>query len=483
MNSMPSIEFRKKLTCLAVVSTAVVLLGGCAVGPDFERPKTPEVKSFTRPDSDTGQAASEPKQVIPDKWWTAYHSDRINVLVERALEHNPNIDAGLANLKQAQEYVTAQRGLYYPQVQAGYGVSRQNSGQVLASPLNTGDSIYTLHTAQVNVSFVPDVFGGNRRQVESLQAYSDSQKYQLEALRLTIATNVVNAAIQEQLFVEQVAVVQEAIQAAKDQVQHTQIMLGNGYSSRIDLAQQEAAYAQAVAMLPPLKKQLELTRDLLAVLCGDYPESQPLAEGAQTIATPEELPRILPSQLVAHRPDVRAAEEMLHSTHALIGVAVANMLPQFSLTAGVAFTGPSADGLFSGDNQTWGILGSITAPLFSAGTLSARKRAAEQAAMAARAQYKNVVLTAFQNVADVLYALDADNQFLKAALDAETANLRVLTLTEQQFASGYVSRPQLLTARQAWLTAKLAQVSARAAYLGDTAGLYQALGGGWVESK
>lgn len=473
---------QNRLIPAAALSAALVWLGGCAVGPDFDRPKTPEVKSFTRPDSGIVGSAPAASQEIPEKWWAAYHSERINVLVARALEHNPSIDAGIANLKQAQEYVTAQRGLYFPQVQAGYGVSRQNSGQVLASPLSTGDTVYTLHTAQVNVSFVPDVFGGNRRQVESLQASADSQKYQLEALRVTIASNVVNAVIQEQLLMEQVSVVQEAIQAAQDQVQHTQALLSNGYSSRIDLAQQEAAYAQVVAMLPPLKKQLDLTRDLLAVLCGDLPESQPLTEASQIIDTPGELPHILPSQLVAHRPDVRAAEEMLHSTHALIGVAVANMLPQFSLTAGVAFTGPSADGLFSDANQTWGLLGGITAPLFSAGTLSARKRAAEQAALAAQAQYKSVVLAAFQNVADVLYALDADSKFMQAAQDSETANQRVLTLTEQQFTAGYVSRPQLLAARQAWLTAKMSRVAARAAYLGDTAALFQALGGGWAET-
>lgn len=482
MKIKPNKAMNKSVRAVAVL-VLIGVLGGCAVGPDFAPPQQPEVKSFTRPDVQSNTSVQTSPNSVSNQWWEVYGSDRINTLVKLALNHNPNIEAGVSNLKQAQEYVTAQRGLYFPQIQAGYSVGRQNSGTVLSSPLVSGDSLFTLRTGQLNIGFVPDIFGANQRQVESLQAYADSQKYQLDALKITIATNVASSVIQEQLLLEQISALKDALGTAKDQLSHTRRMFESGYASRIDLAQQEAAYAQMSAMLPPLNKQLELTKDLLSVLCGSYPENPMGIEQAHQIATPEHLPNMVPSQLVSHRPDVRAAEELLHSTHALIGVAVANMLPQISLSAGVAYTGPSAAGLFTNDNKSWGILGAITAPLFSAGTLSARKRAAEQAALAAQSQYKNVVLTAFQNVADVLYTLDADKKSWEISEAAENANLKILDLTDQQYKTGYASGPQLLAAKQAWLTAKVNELSARSSYLLDTVALYQALGGGWKDSN
>jgi NodT family efflux transporter outer membrane factor (OMF) lipoprotein len=472
----------RKSAAVGLSFLGFAMLSGCAVGPDYVAPVLPQTTQYTRADTIAESAAMKTIEVS-DQWWNAYESPRINQLIHLALIHNPNIEGGMANLKQAQEYVTAQRGLYFPQIQGGFSLNKQNSGKVIASPLVSGDSLFNLRTAQLNVSFTPDIFGANQRQVESLQAYADSQKYQLEALKITIASNVATAVIQEQLLLEQMMIMQEALDSAKEQLAHTQRLLANGYASGVDLAQQEATYAQMAAMLPPLHKQLELTRDVLAVLCGQYPQSELIKGQPQSIATPKTLPFTVPSQLVASRPDVKAAEELLHSTHALIGVAVANMLPQINLSAGVSYSGPSASNLFGSDNKSWSVLGGLTAPLFTAGTLSARKRAAEQAASAAQSQYKSVVLNAFQNVADTLYSLDADQRSLDVAYKGEKANQDIYILTQKQFKNGYVSAIQLLGTKQNWLTAKANSLNARMNYLMDTVALFQAMGGGWRASS
>ena len=478
ISTIPSALTRWYVLCIS--GFAALHLAGCTVGPDYHRPEAPPVVSLTRQPTDAMRTA------VPDEisreWWEVYGSPRINTLVKQALIRNPNVEVGIANLKAAQEIVNAQRGLFFPSVQAGYSASRQNSGSVLSPTLNSGDTLFNLHTAQLSVGFVPDVFGANRRQVESLEAAASGQQYQLEALKITLASNVVGAAIQERGLTEQIGIVEKTIQVADEQLKQLKGLNTSGYSSGLDVAQQQVAYVQTVALLPPLQKQLEQTRNLLAVLCGQFPAQQLPGGTLDEIHVPTALPHILPSSLVNRRPDVQAAQEQLHASHAQIGVAVANMLPQISLSANLAYNNNVLAGLFSTANKSWGLLGGLTQPLFSGGALSARKRAAEATAESARAQYQIVVHTAFQNVADTLYALEADGRSVTAAREVEAANQQLVGHTERQFGQGYISRIVLLGAQQSFLQAQLARVASNATYLGDTVSLYQALGGGWVGS-
>ena len=469
-----SIRSARRFT--AGLSFFLLVLAGCTVGPDYRRPEAPLVGSFTRRPTEAMRTAASSD--IARQWWKAYESPHINLLVEQALRRNPNIEAGAANLRAAQEMVNAQRGLFYPSVQAGYNAARQNSGNVLASPLSSNTTLFNLHTAQVNIGFVPDVFGGNRRQVESLQASASGQQYQLDALKITIASNVVAAAIQEHQLTEQIVITEKAIRIAAEQLRQLKGLQTSGYSSGLDVAQQQVAYVQTVALLPPLHKQIEQTRNLLAVLCGELPERQLAGAALDDIQVPAMLPTILPSSLIERRPDVQAAQEQLHASHALIGVAVANLLPQVSLSANLAYSNNLLAGLLSNANQSWGLLGGLTQPLFAGGALSARKREAEASAEAAFSQYQNVVLAAFQNVADTLYAIEADDRSLAAARDLELANRHLLEHSQRQLAQGYVSRLVFLAAQQSLLQSELNRVVSKATYLSDTAALYQALGGG-----
>jgi NodT family efflux transporter outer membrane factor (OMF) lipoprotein len=465
-----------------------VCCAGCAVGPDYQRPALPTPTQYTREPADAtlGSGTARPQALATDgaiaqTWWRVFGSDALNDRVQLALAHNPDLDAAVAALRQAQENVAAQRATYFPSAQLNYTPSRQRDAVgTLAPTLASNATYYTLHTAQLNIAYAPDVFGLNRRTIESLQAQADNQQFQLEAARLTLASNVVNAAIQEASLRAQIEATVAVISAETHAlaILHDQARLG--YASGLDLAAQESALAQARQALPGLQKQLQQNRDLLAVLCGQSPDQGGAPEfDLEHLTLPLTLPLKLPSQLVQQRPDVRAAEANVHAASAQVGVALANRLPQFALSASYGGSSTSFTRMFTDDNVFWVLAGSVTQSVFDFGALRHRQRAAEAALQQSAAQYRSVVLAAFQNVADTLYAIDSDARALAAADDAERAAERTLDLTQKQQQLGYVNALTLINAQQAFQQARITRIQAQAARLSDTAALIQALGGGW----
>jgi len=467
----------------AAALLAALACTGCAVGPDFQRPQAPVVDSYTRaplPAMNTSAALKVDRQ-----WWTAFGSPALNALVERAFQHNPSIASAQAALRQAQESTAAQWGSYFPIIQAGYTPGRQKNAVGTISPtLTSGAPLYTLHTAQLSISYAPDVFGLNRRTVESLGAQEETQRYQLQAAYLTLASNVVAAAIQQAALNAQIHATEAVIAAAAQSLASLHRQAELGFATGLDVAAQETALAQAQLSLPPLLKQLEQTRDLLAVLTGSFPSQGGVDDIAlEALQLPATLPASLPSQLVDQRPDVRAAEAQMHAASAQVGVAAANRLPQLSISALYGGSATQFSKMFSDDNKFWGLTGNVTQTVFDFGTLLHRKRAADAALDQAAAQYRSVVLSAFQNVADTLYALDADAKSLSASVAAEVAARKTLDMTQQQLALGFVNALVLLNAEQAYQQASIARIQAQATRYTDTAALFQALGGGWEGEK
>ncbi|WP_130618346.1 efflux transporter outer membrane subunit [Dyella amyloliquefaciens] len=476
----------------SVLATTLAVCAGCAVGPDYQRPSTPTPARFTREalgdtagSQNGGTQQWTSSEAISQTWWEVFGSEALNARVQRALAHNPDLDAAMAALRQAQENVAAQRATFFPSAQLGYAPSRQRDAVGTLSPtLTAGSTYYTLHTAQLSISYAPDVFGLNRRTVESLQAQADNQRFQLEAARLSLAANVVNTAIQEASLRAQIDATNTVIDAQTRAlaILHDQARLG--YASALDVAAQESALAQARQALPGLQKQLQQNRDLLAVLCGDTPDQAGALEfDLEHLTLPVALPQAVPSQLVTQRPDVRAAEESVHDASAQVGVALANRLPQLTLSGAYGGSATSFTRMFTDDNIFWVLAGSVTQTVFDFGALKHKQRAAEAALQQSAAQYRGVVLGAFQNVADTLYAIDSDARALAAADDAEKAAQRTLTLTQKQQQLGYVNSLALINAQQAYEQARISRVQAQAARLSDTAALIQALGGGWQDSS
>jgi NodT family efflux transporter outer membrane factor (OMF) lipoprotein len=468
---------------------AALLLSGCEVGPNFQHQAAPADAGYTQEKpadpiatasvaSGTAQSFAIGKD-IQGEWWTLFHSDPLDRLVRRALQANPNVDAAQAALRQAKENAYAGEGALLPSANASFQPERERlSGAAFGFPgLN---ETLSLVTAQLNVSYALDVFGGTRRQIESLKAQADYQRFELEATYLSLTSNVVAAAVNEASLRGQIAATLEIIKADSDQLNLVRQQFTIGSASRADVLQQQATLAQSRATLPPLRKQLAQEHDQLAALVGGFPNQDLGASFDLTgLQLPIELPVSLPSQLVEQRPDVRAAEAQFHAASASLGVAIANQLPQFSITGSVGTEALGFANLFTPATGVWSIAGGITQTLFDAGTLLHKKRAAAAALDQAAAQYRGTVITAFQNVADALRALQYDADTLHEQAAAEQAASDSYALARVQFSAGSLSYLNLLNADRTWQQARLALVQAEAARLADTAALFQALGGGW----
>src|SRR3984893_5557151 len=482
---------RRRLSCIAVAPIAA-LLGACAVGPDFERPAPPDVDRYTpeplaQQTSSADVAGGAVQRFvqdldIPRQWWSLFHSPPLNALVEQALKNNPTLPAAQAALHPAWENVYAAQGAFFPAAVASYSPSRNKTATgVVFTAASSGPPNFTLHTSQVVVSYAPDAFGWTRRQVESLMATAEFQGFQVEATYLTLTSNVVAAAVQKASLRGQVAATEEIIKIETEALGILQKQFELGQVAGADVAAVEATLAQAQATLPPLQKQLAVQRDLLTALIGRFPSQEPTEKfELAALQLPQDLPVSLPSKLVVQRPDVRSAEAQLHAASALIGVAIAAQLPQFTLTANAGTTANQIGQLFiTPGTAFWTVAGNAAQTIFDAGTLLHKKRAADAAFDEAAAMYRSTVITAFQNVADALHALKSDADTLKAAYAAERAAFKSLEIARRQLELGAIHYLALLTAENTYQTALIALVQARAARYADTAALFQALGGGW----
>ena len=464
-------------------------LAACAVGPDFAPPTLPAVAGYTpertpaaTASADVAGGATQKFDIgrdIPGDWWKVFRSKELDALIAEALRANPSLQAAQATLWQAKENLYAQAGVLLPNIDANSSATRQQF-----SPATFGGagapSIFNLYQATVNVSYAPDVFGGKRRQIEASEALAEYQRFELEATYLTLTSNVVTAAVQVASLRGQIEATQEILKAETDQLQVVRNQFTLGAAARADVLTQESEVATTRATLPPLQKQLEQQLHILLALTGRFPsEYRGDHLRLASFHLPTRLPLSLPSQLVEQRPDVRAAEQQLHQASAQIGVAIANRLPQFNLTADYGSAALTTATLFTPQTAIWSVAASGTQPLFHGFTLLHQERAAKAAFDAADAQYRNTVLGAFQNVADALRALQIDARTVVAQQEAVRAASATLDLSRTQYKLGAITYITLLNAQRSYAQARLALVQAQAARFADTAALYQALGGGW----
>ena len=467
------------------------LVAGCAVGPDFTAPAAPHGAAFVPTGRLPAQTAAAPVAGgqaqrfvdgldIPGQWWTLFQSPELNALVKQALANSPTLEAAQAALRQANETVAAQRGSYFPGVAGSGGAQRQKSSGAAFGLPGLGSSIYTLNSASVNVSYTLDAFGGVRRQVEALQAQSEYQQFALEASYLSLTANLVTAAVSEASLRAQLKATEDIARSQQQQLNITQRRVTAGAASRADVLQQQATVQATLATLPMLRSQIAQERNQLAAYVGALPGDYTGGSfSLDSLTLPADLPLTLPSKFVEQRPDVRQYSALLHEATAQIGVATANMLPQITLSGSYGGEAGRFSNIFTPESVVWSLAASVTQPIFKGGQLLHQRRAALSAAQQAAANYRATVITAFQNVSNTLYALQADADALAAQSGAERAAGESLTLVQMQYKSGAASYVQVLSAEQSYQTAAVALVKARAQRYADTAALFQALGGGW----
>ena len=467
---------------------ACLALAGCAAGPDFTPPAAPAVTTYTAepltPTVATPDVAGGDAQTfiagadLSADWWTLFHSQALDDLIAQSLAANHDLKAAQAALTAAHENTLAQRGAYRPSVSAGLSATHTRATDPQAP--GEGASEYSLFTPQVSISYTPDLFGLNRRTVESLEAQEQSTRYQMAATYVTLTANVANAAIQAASLQSQIDATRQLIDINAKITDTLGYQVSKGYASQGDLAAQQTQAAQVAATLPPLLTQLAQQRDLLAVLTGRFPgEAQPDTPDLSSLTLPQDLPLSLPSDLVEQRPDVLQAEADLHAASAAIGVAAANRLPSLQLTGDIGNSALTLHDAFGPGAGFWDMGAALTAPIYQGGTLLHQERAAKAAYVQAGEQYRGTVLTAFENVADTLAALEHDAEALKAAADADAAAGASLDIAQRQTQDGYADNLSLLNAEQAAQQTRIALIQAQASRYADTVALYQALGGGW----
>jgi len=466
----------------------MMALAGCTVGPDFHSPASPEIDRYTATSlpketvatAVTGGAAQhlDFTRKLSAEWWKMFGSPELNALIEDGLAKNPSLTAAEAAVTEARENLHAAGGtLLYPNVDATLSASRQ---KLSGASVGGAGRRYSLLNASVDVSYTLDAFGSSRRQLEGLRALVDYQRFQYEATYLTLTANLVTTAIQEASLAAQIITTDDIVAAETRQLSVIEKQFELGAVSKASVLTQRSELAKTRATLPPLKKQLAVTRHALAALTGRLPGEGGLPVfHLDSLHLPETLPVSLPSALVRQRPDIRASEALFHQASAGVGVATANLYPQITLSGGYGVESSSLGDMFTNQNTVWNLGAGLLQPLFHGGELKAKRRAAVAAYKQAAAQYRMTVLYAFQNVADVLRALDSDAQTLRAQAEAEAAARANLDLTQRQFQLGAVNYLTLLVAQRDYQQGRIGLITARAQRYADTAALFQALGGGW----
>jgi len=475
-----------------LVALGAAAFAGCAVGPDYQRPAPPAVASYTAAEALPLGTATAPGiggaaqrflsgAEIPARWWELFRSEALDRWIREALANSPTLGAAEATLRRSQEIRRARSGELLPGVDANVSASRQKPSGAFSGQPNANINPFTLYNASVNVSYTLDLFGGTRRDLEALQAQVDYQGFQLEGAYLTLASNIVTAALQEASLRGQLQATRDILSTQEEQLGLIEKQFELGGIARTDVLAQRASLAQSRAALPPLEKRLAQTRHLLAVLAGRFPgDAADLPEfHLEDFRLPEELPVSLPSSLVRQRPDIRSAEELLHAASARVGVATANLYPQFTLSARYGTESAQIGDLFRPGTAVWGIGAGLLQPIFHGGALEATRRAEVAGFDQAVAQYRGTVLAAFRDVADVLRALEYDAMTVKAQGEAEAAARETLDIAKKQVRYGATSNLSLLDAQRQYHLARILLVQAQAGRFADTAALFQALGGGW----
>ena len=468
---------------------AAAALASCAVGPNFHQPNPPDASGYLHPSSDIAPVRPEARDVqnispgaeLAGEWWQLFHSAQLDEVVRAAIAASPTLVAANATLAGAREEVTVARGALLPGVNATAGAQRAGAGAIREPGTGATANLYSIG---LSTSYNLDIFGGTRRAVEQQQALADFQRIELAAAYLTLTGNLVDEVLIIASTRLQIATTEELIASDRKNLALTQRAFDVGTVPRSDVLTADTQLAADLTQLPSLHKQLDQAYDALAVLAGRAPsEWQVRPFDIEQFTPPRDIPLSLPARLVRQRPDVLAAEMQLHAASAAIGVAIAQELPNISLSASITREALRAADLFHQFDTLWAVGGSLTQPLFKGGALRAQVRAARDTFRAEAATYQAVVLEALGQVADDLWALQYDAQTLTVDRHSMDVAFESLKLQQQSYSVGTTTVLNLIAAERTYAQARLSYVNSRVQQLTDSASLLTALGGGWWNDK
>ena len=484
---MDAMMERKPQVGLAAATVIAILLAGCTVGPHFRPPPPPTVTTYDRapePSQTVNSAGAagaaqhlNPAMDVPAQWWTLFHSPQLDRLVREALANSPTLAQASARLKQAQEESNARTGATkYPSVNATVSAQREQVDLATFGVPFPSPPPFSLLNGSVAVSYALDLFGATRRLIEGLNAQVEYQRWQLQGARQMLAGNVVSAAIRQAQLNSQIQISRQVLALQQHQLNITEQRVQAGGIPTYEINRQRTLVEQTRAGIPPLEQQLAVVNHQLAVLIGKTPAAAQIDSiSLDSLQLPQEMPLSVPSSLVHQRPDIRAAESLLHQASTNVGVATANMYPQIVLSGSIGGIGTN----FTSGSEVWNVGASLAQPIFNGGALRAEKRKAVAAYEEAGSGYQQTVLHAFREVADALRAIENDAQTLQARTEAATQAEVTYQIASQRFNAGGISQLSLLDAQRQYEQTLLERATSAANRYTDSASLFQALGGGW----
>ena len=480
-----------------IVLLALAALSGCAVGPDFLRPRPPTVETYLPSQAPVlgPTGGDEPAQrlrigaAVAADWWTLFHAESLDRVVQQAIADNRTLAAAKLTLAQAQQAVIQARGGLYPQIDAAASAERQRTSanranQSTGARPGGGSQTFNLFSVGPTVSYDLDAFGGTARFIEQQEALADNQRYQLAAAYLTLTGNCVTEAIAIASLRTQIAAVREIVDDDEKNLDLVRRQAAAGKAADTDILAADSQLANDRTQLSPLEQQLGAANDALSILVGQFPSRWQAPDFDLTDFTlPADLPLTVPSELVRQRPDILAAESTLHADSAAIGVATARLYPDITLSGGIGNQSSAVSNLIDRSSLFWNLAASLTTPMFHGGALDAQKQEAVDTFQASAATYQQTVLQAFGQVADTLHALTNDAELIndeRAAIDASAASLKLQRLS---YAAGKINILQLLDAERVYQQARLGYAKAEAQRHQDSAQLFLAMGGGWWNAR
>lgn len=455
----------------AVGLVLLAALGACSLAPHREPPASDLPAGWNDAALDAATAS------LPADWWKQFGDPELDRLVARALDANLDLALAAARVEEARAQLAGSRAEQWPTLDVQADASRQRGAS------GAGGEVRTLYSVAGVLGYELDLFGRLRSATDAARARLFDSAYTAEALRLTVITDVVSAYLDVRSAERQLAITDATVEARREALRVQEARLRLGADTELTLRQAQAELASTQALAASLRDALGRGETALAVLTGATPRSLIETQAPPQLAAsalPGALPRVLPSELLQRRPDIRAAEAALRAANADIGAARALWFPRISLSALIGSDALRVGDLFTGPAQSWSLGSALVAPLLDFGRVKAEVEGAETRRLQAELLYRQTVQTAFGEVRDALTALREAQAREQAQTDAVRALTRALALAQLQYRSGRGLYLTVLDAQRSLLTAQLDQTAAARDSRAAAATLFKALGGGWA---